>query len=403
MAKRHSKSGRVTEQEEEMAALRRACLIEKWIEKKASEKAQHCRNTQRRHHIQAELARSSKLDRDHDDVLFLSSNSCSSDSSSGGFSSSDAESMYGSRPPRGSCFVPSLWPKPIRTSVQPRSLKTEDRKQRTLFHEHTEFHMLDDYSHSHVSDQTFKVEESTVKSKSRALRIYDNLKKVKQPISPGGRVANFLNSLFTTGQTKRSKSTSSSSVAGYEERKMKSSQSSTCSSTSSFSRSCLSKNSPNTREKLRNGVKKSVQFYPVSVIVGEDCQPCGQKCLYQEQDAHLMQVTVPTAWKIGRSHSIKTEEEIVKQRILEKSRQAEVAAREFLKDHRRNQVKNELLANRDYNNNHDDDIDDDAASCSSSDLFELDHLAVIGKERYLEELPVYETTHVRTNRAILMA
>ena len=45
-----------------------------------------------------------------------------------------------------------------------------------------------------------------------------------------------------------------------------------------------------------------------------------------------------------------------------------------------------------------EDDDDDAESYSSSDLFELDHLVGIG--RYREELPVYETTNIRTNHAI---
>lgn len=44
--------------------------------------------------------------------------------------------------------------------------------------------------------------------------------------------------------------------------------------------------------------------------------------------------------------------------------------------------------------------DDDAASCASSDLFELDNLSSIGIERYREELPVYETTRLNTNRII---
>lgn len=47
-----------------------------------------------------------------------------------------------------------------------------------------------------------------------------------------------------------------------------------------------------------------------------------------------------------------------------------------------------------------DDEDDDGLSCSSSDLFELDNLSVIGIERYREELPVYETTNFKTNCAI---
>ncbi|XP_008220593.1 PREDICTED: protein BIG GRAIN 1-like A [Prunus mume] len=399
--KKQSKSGVKTSravEEDETASLRRACLIEKWMEKKVSEKV----GTQRRQCL-TELDR--KPDHDHDrdlDGLFFSSTSSSSDSSSGGFSSSDAESMYGSKP-RSSCFAPPR-PKPVRTSVSARSAKTEEkieikteRKQRTLFYEQREVHMFDDYHYSCASEPTPKLEEGIIKSKSRALKIYNNLKKVKQPISPGGKVANFLNSIFTTGQSKKTKSTSS--IGGYEdasaEKKLKSGQASTCSSVSSFSRSCLSKNSPSTREKLRNGVKRSVHFYPVSVIVDEDCRPCGHKCLYEREDQGLMPVTVPTAWKIGRSPSRKAEEEL-KLKVLEKNRKVEEAAREVLRDCHRNQVKKDSVS-RDYNYV---DDEDDAASCSSSDLFELDHLKVIGKERYLEELPVYETTHVRTNRAI---
>lgn len=47
-----------------------------------------------------------------------------------------------------------------------------------------------------------------------------------------------------------------------------------------------------------------------------------------------------------------------------------------------------------------DDDDDDGASCASSDLFELENLSGIGGYRYSEELPVYETTNLDTNRAI---
>ncbi|KAE9604678.1 hypothetical protein Lalb_Chr11g0074331 [Lupinus albus] len=49
-----------------------------------------------------------------------------------------------------------------------------------------------------------------------------------------------------------------------------------------------------------------------------------------------------------------------------------------------------------YSNGEDDCDEDDALSYSSSDLFELDHL--IG--RYQEDLPVYETTNLETNKAI---
>ncbi|KAK7410170.1 hypothetical protein VNO78_00740 [Psophocarpus tetragonolobus] len=278
----------------------------------------------------------------HDqELMFFTSTSSSSDSSSGLLSSSDTESLYGVRSKsRVSCFAPSR-PKTVMMSA------------------------------SH--------EEGLIKSKSRALKIYNNLKKVKQPMSPGGKLSNFLNSLFAaTGNVKRSKT--------YEEPKAKSGQESTCSSTS---RSCLSKASTSSKDKLRDGVKRTVRFYPISVIVDEDCRPCGHKCLYQE-DTRVMSVSVPTAWKIGR------EEQLVK--VVDKSRRVEEPAREFLKEYHRSHKKSDSVMS-DFPNVDVQD-DDDAASYSSSDLFELDHLSVIGNNRYLEELPVYETTHLSTNRAI---
>ncbi|KAJ0090534.1 hypothetical protein Patl1_13805 [Pistacia atlantica] len=338
-SKNRFKSDR-TIQEEQMSSLRRACLIEKWMEKKGNEKAS---NKQRQ--FLTEYERKSHQDHDHDqDVLFFSSTSSSSDSSSGGFSSSDTDSLYGSRT-RSSCFVR---PKPVRTGIPAQPEKTKKTERALFYH-------------------TPKFEETLIKSKSRALKIYSNLKKVKQPISPGGRLASFINSLFTAGNAKKTK------------RNSKSGQVSTCSSASSFSRSCLSKNSPSTRERLRNGVKRSVRFYPVSVIVDEDCRPCGHKRIYEE----------------------KKEEELKFQGIERKEGVGEVA-REFLKDYHQNQKKSELMM-RDVRVNFegdDNEDDDDAASYSSSDLFELDHLAVIGNNRYCEELPVYETTHFDTNRAI---
>uniref|UniRef100_F6HXY5 Protein BIG GRAIN 1-like B n=1 Tax=Vitis vinifera TaxID=29760 RepID=F6HXY5_VITVI len=236
-------------------------MIEKWMEKKVSEKVVVRRKSM------ADFERRSRNDRDS---FFLNSTSSSSDSSSGGgFSSSEAESVR-----------------------------------------------------NYIASQKPKHEGGFVKTKSRALKIYGDLKKVKQPISPGGRLASFLNSLFTTGTAKKAKI--SSSEDSTPERKSKSGHTSTCSSASSFSRSCLSK-TPSSRSKLSNGTKRSVRFYPVSVIKNES---------YLREAA-----------------------------------------------------------------NH-EDSDDDAASCASSDLFELDNLSAIGIDRYREELPVYETTRMDTNRAI---
>ncbi|KAJ7958398.1 Protein BIG GRAIN 1-like A [Quillaja saponaria] len=376
--------------------LRRSCLLEKWMDKKVSTQRRECRK---------ELDRRSQHNNDHDqDVLFFSSTSSSSDSSSGGFSSSDTESVFGVR--SGTSRFEPPRPKPIRTTVSACSVRSEktERKHSTLFYEQREMQHFTEYNHNLKAGYIGKQEEGLMKSKPKALKIYNNLKKVKQPISPGGRLTNFINSLFTAGNTKKTKS--SCSVGGYEdtnkERKLKSEQISTCSSASSFSRSCLSKNSPSTREKLRNGVKRNVHFYPVSVIVDEDCRPCGQKSLYEEEDRSLVSVSVPTAWKIGPSPARKNAGEL-KYQVMEKSRRVEEAAREFLKDYHQNQKKNDLIM-RDLrlnvNQNEDNEDDDDAASYSSSDLFELDHLTVMGNGRYCQELPVYETTHVSTNRAI---
>ncbi|TXG61808.1 hypothetical protein EZV62_013171 [Acer yangbiense] len=396
MQKKQSKNNTVksnkTVEVEQISSHRRACLIDKWMDKKVSEKAKQFLTDYERksnHHHDH--------DHDHDqDAMFFSSTSSSSDSSSAGFSSSDTDSLYGSR----SWLVPSR-PKPVRTSVSAQAAEKPKKTERTLFYEQRQVYMFDDYNQV----TTPKLEESLIKSKSRALKIYSNLKKVKQPISPGGRLASFINSLFsTTGNTKKPKNPSSLNssyddvINAADNSYAKSSgQVSTCSSTSSFSRSCLSKNSPSTRERLRNGVKRSVRFYPVSVIVDEDCRPCGHKSLYEEEDvsSNLMSVSVPTAWKIGKSPSRKKEEELklqVKQRI----------ERVILKDHQQNQKKNDaIMRNVRGNYEDEDDEDDDAASCSSSDLFELDHLSMIGNNnRYCEELPVYETTHVHRNRAI---
>ncbi|KAE8700376.1 hypothetical protein F3Y22_tig00110557pilonHSYRG00292 [Hibiscus syriacus] len=374
------------EEDEEMSSLRHACLIEKWMENKANEKK----------HVFSDFVRKSRheYDRDdhgHDGVFFSStSTSTSSESGSGRFSSSDTESMHVTKP-KSSCFVTSRL-KPVRTSESIRSEKPVKTEKKT---EQRKSNMLDDYHYSSAPDYKPKLRESLFSSKSRATKIYSDLKNVKHPISPGGRLANFINSLFTT----RARGTPSSIVSCDDERKLKPKQVSTCSSASSFSRSCLSKNSPSTRERLRNGVKRNVRFCPVSIIVDEDCRPCGQKCLYEEEDSSS---SVPVAvWKIRKSPSRKVEEEI-KFQVSEKARRVEEMAAKFLKEYHLNQRKEYFSrgSRSNYIKEEMDEDEDDAASYSSSDLFDLDHLVLIGNKKYREELPVYETTHVETNRAI---
>ncbi|XP_073129578.1 protein BIG GRAIN 1-like A [Henckelia pumila] len=182
------------------------------------------------------------------------------------------------------------------------------------------------------------------KSKSRALKIYASLRKVKQPISPaGGKLTGFINSLFNIINHAKLKKVGDNYLE---------SSSSNCSSASSYSRSCLSKNSPKSRDII--GIQRRVRFDP-AVRVIESKSNGGRDHSKVPPNYNLRRLRVP-------------------------------------KNHRK-----VLLVDDD------DDDDDDDISDSSSDLFELDHLSLFGHTRFCQELPMYETTthdHYGTNRAI---
>ncbi|KAL4589271.1 hypothetical protein LXL04_002177 [Taraxacum kok-saghyz] len=350
------------EARQQIAGLGRACLVEKWIDKEVCEKVV--------------VRRKSGVDfrRNERDSLYFNSSSSSSDSScGGGFSSSEADSVYGV----------SSRPKPIRTSTNRHDEYSTREKQRNTYGQK---YQIEDYQSKPKHEGKF------VRTKSRAMKIYGDLKKVKQPISPGGRLATFLNSLFTTSNGKNTK-LSSSSVGDQIDRESKSGNASTCSSASSFSRSCLSK-TPSSRGKLSNNKKRSVRF---SMIVDEDCQPCGHKSLYGDES------NLPTIKFVKNPI---TEE--FKLHSNEKNRHIEEAARDLLRNYQKkvecefDLINGNVKGNSDINMNYDDDEDDDddAASNTSSDLFELENFSAIGMEKYRDELPVYETTHLDTNLAI---
>lgn len=262
---------------------------------------------------------------------FNSSSSSSGSSCGGGFSSSETESVYRI----------SSRPKPIRTNI----IRDDE-------------HKLYGQKYQTENIQTIsKHEGKFVKTKSRAMKIYGDLKKVKQPISPGGRLATFLNSIFNTKSKLESMPTNGSS---------------TCSSASSFSRSCLS-NTPSSRTKLNTNKKRSVRFFPM--IVDEECKPCTQ----------IKFVKNP--------------------KLEEKSRRIEEAARTLLRNYQK-KVECEFDLSKGHNEvdmkyeDDDDEDDDDDVSNASSDLFELENFEAIGMEKYGDELPVYETTHLDMNLAI---
>lgn len=313
--------------------------IENWMEKRkgiekitktASEKLAATDDMYRR-----------KIGKKYGNFVNLNTSWSSSDSSSGGLFSSEAESNYGAS--SRSSSTTTFRPKPDKTS-----------------------RILCDEKRDHEAGGVVK------RSKLKALKIYSDLKKAKQPISPGAKLAGFLNSLFTTGGGNAKKG------------KISGADSLNSSPACSTSRSCLSK-SPG--KLSNNGTKRSVRFYPVSVIVDEDCQPCGHKSL---QHGHGIK-NIAVSDDKNRIH-----EELM-YHIRRKDQSVEEAARELLKNYQRKvecQMKLE-----------DEDDDDDGASYASSDLFELDNLnndnyGIDVPGNYMEELPVYETTYLDTNRAI---
>ncbi|KAI3853885.1 hypothetical protein MKX03_018900 [Papaver bracteatum] len=343
-------------------------LIENWMEKRIMSTTEKV--VVRRNSLSAELQKnysSSNATR-----VF---NSSSSDScyGSSGFSSSetDQSSIYSSS--RSSSMKPPSI-KPIRTS----------------------------FSWEETKKIASVPPQPKPTKKSRALKIYGDLKKVKQPISPGSKIASFINSLFTKENSKKPKFSSSLNGDEYhnhnhheDSRIYKSGYgtNSTCSSVSSYSRSCLSKNNSNSS----NRIKRSVRFYPVSVIVDEDCRPCGHKCLYETDEPGLM-AKVPKPNCDNKSSSLMNMDEDLKFQIMEKNRRIEEKARDLLKGYQKKKNDYEM---KDYLDEEDDDDDDDAASDASSDLFELSSINGGSiDQRYREELPVYETTHFLTNRAI---
>ncbi|XP_022731768.1 protein BIG GRAIN 1-like B isoform X2 [Durio zibethinus] len=320
------------EDERKVSSLRRAIMIENWVEKQSSYRSS----------------------------VHFNSTSSSSDSSSGGiFSSSEAESSYKEKSRRST-------PAKLDNSMQfePRNF---------------------DNSNNNNQQKSKREGGGFTKTKLKALKIYGELKKVKQPISPGGRITNFLNSIFNANAKKVKMCSAGVSDDVSFEHKPKS----TCSSATSFSRSCLSKSPSSRGNKYSNGTKRSVKFCPVSVIVDEDCRPCGHKCIY-EDDPSLM----PTS-TVKRNVKSSSRKEELKNFVKEKESGGSNKARDYLWSYqRRGTGKLDL---RGFVDDYEDD-DDDALSYSSSDLFELDHLIGIG--RYREELPVYETTSLKTNQAI---
>ncbi|XP_010462327.1 PREDICTED: protein BIG GRAIN 1-like B [Camelina sativa] len=300
-------------------------------------------------------SRNLKKNLEQEPVFFKLSSATTSTSSdsSGGFSSFESDSFYRRSKSSPAIHSSSHHPKPIRTTVvvEPNSTKKQEHG------------------------------GSFLKTKSKALRIYTDLKKVKQPISPGGRLATFLNSIFTgAGNTKKLNKINTTTVNSAA---AASSATTTCSSASSFSRSCLSK-TPSSSEKS----KRSVRFCPVNVIFDEDSSNSNKysnnnKREYDESTRHHPHRNFDT----------------LEIRVMEENRRVIEAAKDLLRTYQNSNKDVVKISGHDEEEDEEDE-DDDALSCTSSDLFELDNLSAIGIDRYREELPVYETTRLNTNRIV---
>jgi hypothetical protein len=246
--------------------------------------------------------------------------------------------------------------------------------------------------------------DANFKSKSQSRK---DSKKPKKPTSPGRKLANFLNSLFMAGSTKKPKLSSSSSVSdsnSYDSSEKK--PASVYSSSSSVqSRPCLSKTSKGSKSSTGMS-QRSVTFYPASVIVDENSNPCEEKCLHRMEKYpppdpnpanHLHTYPSTDAYKLP----LLSKE--LRFHMLEEDWHA-AAAKDIISKYQKanNIMEAVVIRSLDKQDEEEEEEDDDDASCSSSDLFELENLAEIDMNMsvYQKELPVYETTHLETNKAI---
>ncbi|VVB14192.1 unnamed protein product [Arabis nemorensis] len=258
-------------------------------------------NTTKKQSIVTRSVPDRKIHRDR----FFGSVSSSSDSSSSIFSSSDTE------------------------------LTHEDK---TLFHQNRATRVSADYDYASDVPKITRYDENWENHRIR--RSTKSSKKPKTPASPAGRIVNFINSLFSNNSKQ-----STTSVKSYPRKTSYDDSSyvrkpndyhhhpSTCSSATSFSRSCLNKNS----EKSSDRIKRSVRFSPVNVIVPEI------RSFVEEEDYFSnVRKSVKKSVEVGGRRSV---EEI---------------AREFLRDYHHKNHENNV-----GNNHH---------------------------NLYGDELPVYETT-----------
>ncbi|KAK4774107.1 hypothetical protein SAY87_029126 [Trapa incisa] len=297
----------------------------------------------KRHNEMATARRSSVAYTGRSLRSFCNSRSSSSETSSnrgGWFSPSDSDNYSSrseskSRAPSACYSMNNL--KPIRTSISGDRLA---RPPRTISL-HGENYDLQVHQVVRPNNLHKQGGGGAVKAKSKALKIFEDFKRMngsnkKHPVSPGAKLASFLNALFSAKKAKYLSAYKAHFSGG---RVPESGYSSTCSSasSSSSSRSCMS-NTPSSRGKLTGtGTETSVRFCPVNVTVGKDL------------------------WAAGGHKS---------RHLVDRHQQSN-----SMKKYPRTQENQELFH---VSEDQEDKEEDDGVSCESSDLFELENLSRIG-------------------------
>ncbi|VFQ97750.1 unnamed protein product [Cuscuta campestris] len=199
-----------------------------------------------------------------------------------------------------------------------------------------------------------------IKSKSAALKMYANLKKTKAPVSPGARLTSFLNSIFAGGGAARKGRGSPLAAAR-------------AASPPASRSSCLSR----TPRMNRSGSKRTVRFDPVGVVVGDDCRPCGHRRTYSRESP-----APGNNQENKKSHPA--------------AFSGDISMKSYHNHYKIWRNESWMSAGEEEEEEYEDDLSD-----SSSDLFEIDLRALVGKRRFREELPVYKTTHFPDSNRII--
>uniref|UniRef100_A0A7N0V7A4 Uncharacterized protein n=1 Tax=Kalanchoe fedtschenkoi TaxID=63787 RepID=A0A7N0V7A4_KALFE len=283
--------------------------------------------------------------------------------------------------------------KPIRTST---AATRQVRLEKTQSYDYPDFsRMVSDASglegcksSSNPKPEAPSPSSSFQNAKYRAAKIYGELKNVKQPISPGGKLTRFITSLFSKRRSANKSGKAPEHECGAEAPRTQVPVT-TCSSASSFYRSCLISKSPASS-------KRSVRFCPVNIITDDDGR---------QQQRRSNPRLAPSIRSCSHDHNIKSQQcDLVGENC---GSQVQSDLREILKKYQNNGVLNIYDKFRDEGKDGrgigsgGGGDDEDGASCASSDLFELDHIGGNVNGSINDELPVYGSTQLHSKNPLI--